>query len=345
MSPFNTFCSDTLQGFKPSIGHYRGWALGALWVFPLAQAWATEPISIISPAVVTEPAKVALGKKLFFEPRLSQSGIISCNSCHNLATSGTDNLPTSIGHNWQKGPINSPTVFNASYNLAQFWDGRAKDLQAQAGGPIEADKEMASSHSVAVATLSSIPQYQQEFVAVYGKGAINMDKITDAIASFEQTLVTPNSPFDLWLQGDKSQLSAQQLKGYQTFKQVGCTACHNGPAVGANSYQKMGLVQPYQTENPSLGRYSVTGKEQDKHVFKVPTLRNIEHTAPYFHDGAVWDLSQAVEIMAQVQLGQTLTPEQTQDIVAFLHSLTGERPQIVLPALPPSPFDPLHVKR
>ena len=299
--------------------------------------FAEEPIKVILPAIIKDAAKVELGKKLFFEPRLSKSGIISCNSCHNLASSGTDNLPTSIGHGWAKGPINSPTVFNASYNLAQFWDGRASDLQEQAAGPIVAAKEMASSHAIVLKTLASIPQYQAEFLAVYGVKNIDIDKVTDAIATFEATLVTPNSDFDLWLKGDTTALSAQQLRGYQTFKQIGCAACHNGPAVGSNSYQKMGVVKPYLTKNASLGRYGVTLKKQDKNVFKVPTLRNIELTAPYFHDGTVWDLAKAVNIMADIQLGRKLTTEQSSDIVAFLKTLTGERPQILLPQLPPSP--------
>ncbi|WDE07553.1 cytochrome-c peroxidase [Thalassomonas viridans] len=299
--------------------------------------FAQEPIQVIEPAKIGNAAKVELGKKLFFDPRLSKSGIISCNSCHNLASSGTDNLPTSIGHGWAEGPINSPTVFNASYNLAQFWDGRAADLKEQAGGPIVAEVEMASSHDIVVKTLAGIPQYQQEFSAVYGKGGIDIDKVTDAIAAFETTLVTPNSDFDLWLKGDNKALSAQQLRGYQTFKEIGCIACHNGPAVGANSYQKMGVVKPYVTKNKSLGRYGVTARDGDKHVFKVPTLRNIELTAPYFHDGAVWDLAEAVNVMAEIQLGKTLTAQQSSDIVAFLKTLTGERPQIVLPLLPPSP--------
>ena len=301
-----------------------------------SQSLAQEPIQVIEPVIIKDSAKVELGKKLFFEPRLSKSGIISCNSCHNLASSGTDNLPTSIGHGWAKGPINSPTVFNAGYNLAQFWDGRASNLKEQAAGPIVAAKEMASSHAIVVKTLAAIPQYQAEFLSVYGKSGVDIDKVTDAIATFEATLVTPNSAFDLWLGGDKGALTAQQQRGYQTFKNVGCIACHNGPAVGANSYQKMGVVKPYITKNKSLGRYQVTANPQDKHVFKVPTLRNIELTAPYFHDGAVWDLGQAVNLMADIQLNKKLTAQQSADIVAFLKTLTGERPKIVLPLLPPS---------
>ena len=298
---------------------------------------AVEPIQVILPAIIENPAKVELGKKLFFEPRLSKSGIISCNSCHNLASSGTDNLATSIGHGWAKGPINSPTVFNASYNIAQFWDGRARDLQEQAGGPIVAEKEMASSHQMVLKTLASIPQYQAEFRAVYGEKNIEIEQVTDAIAAFETTLVTPNSDFDLWLKGETTALSTQQLRGYQTFKEIGCVSCHYGPAVGGNSFKKMGVVKPYITNNKSLGRYAVTLKNHDKNVFKVPTLRNIELTAPYFHDGSIWKLSEAVNIMADIQLNRRLTTQQTSDIVAFLKSLTGDRPKIMLPQLPPSP--------
>ena len=299
-------------------------------------AMAQEPIQIIEPAKITAPKKVKLGKMLFFEPRLSKSGFISCNSCHNLSLGGVDALPTSIGHNWQQGPINSPTVLNAEYGLAQFWDGRAKDLQAQAGGPIANPGEMGYTHELAVLTVNSMPAYQEKFAAIYGKDAVNIDNITDAIAEFEKTLVTPNSPFDLYLQGDKSAISAEVKSGYQLFKDKGCTSCHNGPAVGGTMYMKMGLVKPFHTKNPAQGRKAVTGNEADKFVFKVPTLRNIELTYPYFHDGATWTLEEAVNTMAEIQLGQELTAAETKEMVAFLKSLTGEQPQIVLPILPPS---------
>ncbi|MBL4814470.1 MAG: cytochrome-c peroxidase [Shewanella sp.] len=299
-------------------------------------AMAQEPIQIIEPAKITAPKKVELGKMLFFEPRLSKSGFISCNSCHNLSLGGVDALPTSIGHNWQQGPINSPTVLNAEYGLAQFWDGRAKDLQAQAGGPIANPGEMGYTHELAVLTVNSMPAYQERFAAIYGKDAVNIDNITDAIAEFEKTLVTPNSPFDLYLQGDKSAISAEVKSGYQLFKDKGCTSCHNGPAVGGTMYMKMGLVKPFHTKNPAQGRKAVTGNEADKFVFKVPTLRNIELTYPYFHDGATWTLEEAVNTMAEIQLGQELTATETKEMVAFLKSLTGEQPQIVLPILPPS---------
>ncbi|MCL1145840.1 cytochrome-c peroxidase [Shewanella sp. 10N.261.52.F9] len=297
---------------------------------------SNEPIEIIPAAVITNPEKVELGKMLFFEPRLSKSGFISCNSCHNISTGGVDALPTSIGHNWQQGPINSPTVLNAEYGLAQFWDGRAKDLKEQAAGPIANPKEMGFTHDLAVDTVRSMPAYQARFADVYNSKEINIDMITDAIAEFEKTLVTPNAPFDLYLQGDKAAITEQAKAGYQLFKDKGCVSCHNGPAVGGTMYMKMGLVKPFHTNNPAEGRKGVTGKEADKFVFKVPTLRNIELTYPYFHDGSVWDLEEAVNTMADIQLGQKLSNKEVKEMVAFLNSLTGEQPQIVLPILPPS---------
>ncbi|MCL1141350.1 cytochrome-c peroxidase [Shewanella gaetbuli] len=301
-----------------------------------ATAKAEEPIEIIKPAVITEPEKVELGKMLFFEPRLSMSGFISCNSCHNLSLGGVDALPTSIGHEWQEGPINSPTVLNADYMLAQFWDGRAPDLKAQAAGPIDNPKEMGYTHELAVDTIASMPAYVARFKDIYGSDEVNIDRITDAIATFEKTLVTPNSPFDQYLSGDKDAISANAKQGYQLFKDKGCVSCHNGPAVGGTMYMKMGLVKPFHTDNPAEGRKAVTGKEADKFVFKVPTLRNIELTYPYFHDGSVWSLAEAANTMADIQLGQKLTETETEQMVEFLKSLTGEQPQIMLPILPPS---------
>lgn len=301
--------------------------------------WASEPIQPIEAAKVSAPEKVELGKMLFFEPRLSKSNAISCNSCHNLATGGVDNQVSSLGHKWKEGPINSPTVLNSSLNFVQFWDGRAKDLQAQATGPIENPLEMAFSHKLAVETLRTLPEYRARFNAVYGKAEFDIKEVTDAIAAFEETLVTPNAPFDRWLKGDSKALTAQQLKGYQLFKDKGCTACHNGAAIGGNSYQKMGLVKPFKTDNPAQGRGAVTGEKQFIGWFKVPTLRNIELTYPYFHDGSVWDLKEAVQLMADIQLGQQLTDQEAEDMTAYLKSLTGEQPQIVLPILPPSQPD------
>lgn len=298
-----------------------------------------EPIQPIEPYVTSNEAKVELGKQLFFDPRLSKSGFISCNSCHNLSMGGSDNLPSSIGHNWQEGPINSPTVLNSSLNLAQFWDGRAADLQEQAGGPIENPMEMGFTHELAVEVLTSIPQYVQSFKDVYGVEEITINEVTDAIAEFEETLVTPNSPFDLWLKGDEEAITAEQKAGYQLFKEVGCTACHNGPAVGGNSFQKMGLYEEYVTNNPAEGVAGLTGHDLDRFKFKVPTLRNVELTYPYFHDGAYWNLDEAVDVMARLQLGRKLEQEQISQITAFMKSLTGEQPSFTIPMLPPSTPD------
>ena len=295
-----------------------------------------EPIQPILPAQITDPAKVELGKQLFFDPRLSRSGFISCNSCHNLSMGGSDNLQTSIGHNWQQGPINSPTVLNSSLNVAQFWDGRAADLKEQAAGPIANPGEMAFTHTLAVDTLRSIPQYSDAFARVYGVEQITIDEVTDAIAEFEETLVTPFSRFDRWLLGDTQAMTEDELRGYQLFKDTGCVACHNGPAAGGNSFQKMGLVSAYETANPAEGGAGLTGQDADRFKFKVPTLRNVELTYPYFHDGAYWTLEEAVDVMARLQLGRQLGDEDIASITAFLKTLTGQQPSFALPILPPS---------
>ncbi|WP_119154964.1 cytochrome-c peroxidase [Caldimonas tepidiphila] len=297
---------------------------------------AKEPISPIQPAKGQDARLVELGKKLYFDPRLSKSGFISCNSCHNLSMGGSDNLRTSIGHNWQKGPINAPTVLNSSLNLAQFWDGRAKNLKEQAGGPIANPGEMAFTHELAVEVLASIPQYRAEFRQAFGSDAIDIDRITRAIAEFEETLVTPNSRFDKWLKGDKTALSPNELAGYRLFKESGCVACHNGPAVGGNSFQKMGVVEPYQAASDAKGRSEITGKDADRFNFKVPTLRNVELTYPYFHDGGADTLEQAVNTMGRLQLGRVFTSDENAKIVAFLKTLTGDQPSFRLPILPPS---------
>ncbi len=301
-----------------------------------APAERSSLISPIDPPVISAPEKVELGKMLYFEPRLSMSGFISCNSCHNLSMGGVDALPTSIGHNWHQGPINAPTVLNAEYGLAQFWDGRAKDLKEQAGGPIANPGEMGFTHELAVDTVASMPEYRARFKQAYGDDKVNIDRITDAIAEFEKTLVTPNSPFDNYLRGDKDAIDADTKAGYALFQSKGCISCHQGPAVGGTMYMKMGLIKPFHTNNPAEGRKAVTGKDTDKHVFKVPTLRNIELTYPYFHDGSVWTLEEAVNTMADIQLGQALSKDETRQMVAFLRALTGEQPKIEMPILPPS---------
>ncbi len=301
-----------------------------------------EPIQPIPISFDYDSAKIELGKKLFFEPRLSKSGWITCNSCHNLSTGGADNLPSSIGHKWFFGPINSPTVLNSRLNLAQFWDGRAKDLKEQAGGPIANPIEMGSNHELAVSILQSIPEYLQWFSEIYGAGdmyedrEITIDQVTDAIAAFEETLTTPNSRFDYWLKGYDDYISKSEKEGYDLFKDKGCIACHKGVGVGGNSYQKFGTAKPYDKDTHTLGRYNVTKEENDKYVFKVPLLRNIELTPPYFHDASTRSLSEAVNIMAEYQLGLTLTEDETSKLLAFLRTLTGEQPPIIFPTLPPS---------
>jgi len=301
-----------------------------------SSAWSSEPIQPISPVKDINLAEVELGKKLYFDPRLSKSGFISCNSCHNLSMGGTDNLKTSIGHNWHQGPINAPTVLNSSLNLAQFWDGRAADLKAQAGGPIANPGEMAFTHTLALDVLASIPAYVNEFKQVFGNADITIDQVTQAIAEFEKTLVTPNSRFDQWLMGNKDAITADELAGYNLFKESGCSGCHNGAAVGGNSYQKMGLVEPYKANSPAEGRVAVTGDEADRFKFKVPTLRNVELTYPYFHDGEAETLTEAVNVMGRVQLGKKFTKDENAKIVAFLKTLTGDQPSFQLPILPPS---------
>jgi cytochrome c peroxidase len=306
---------------------------GSAWA---AAAVRDEPIKPIDVVKVADSVKVELGKKLWFEPRLSMSGIISCNTCHNLSMGGTDNLKTSIGHGWKAGPVNSPTVYNSSLAIAQFWDGRAADLKEQAGGPIQADVEMNMPHTLAIGILQSIPGYVGEFRRVYGKDRIDIDMITDAIAQFEKTLVTPNARFDRWLMGDDKALSGKELAGYALFKESGCVACHNGPAAGGTSFQRMGVVEPYKSSSPAEGRSAVTGVDADRFNFKVPTLRNVELTYPYFHDGEAATLEQAVDTMGRLQLGRTYSPDEIASIVAFLKTLTGELPQIAMPILPPS---------
>jgi len=297
---------------------------------------AAEPIQPIEPVKEIKLAQVELGKKLFFDPRLSKSGFISCNSCHNLSMGGTDNLKTSIGDHWQQGPINAPTVLNSSMNIAQFWDGRAADLKAQAGGPIANPGEMGFTHKLAVDVLKSIPAYVIEFKLVFGTDEINIDQVTQAIAEFEKTLVTPNSHFDQWLLGNKDAIGPDALAGYKLFKESGCVACHNGPAVGGNSFQKMGVVEPYKAKSPAEGRVAVTGKDADRFMFKVPTLRNVEMTYPYFHDGGAQTLTEAVDIMGRLQLGKKFSEAENAQIVAFLKTLTGDQPSFRLPILPPS---------
>ncbi len=288
----------------------------------------------------TTPEKVELGKKLYYDPRLSLSGVISCNTCHNLATFGVDGVETALGHEFKTGGRNSPTVLNAGFHIAQFWDGRAKTLEDQAKGPILAHVEMAMPNpEFVVLKLKTIPGYVKEFKKVFGgNDPITYDNIAKAIAAFERTLVTP-SRFDKFLKGDTNALTKKEKEGLRLFIDKGCASCHNGVAVGGQMFAKFGIVKPYPT--PDMGKYKVTKKEEDKYVFKVPSLRNIAMTYPYFHDGSVWDLKEAVRIMGETQLGIKLSHDEIDKIVAFLKSLTGEVPESArtMPVLPASSQD------
>ncbi len=283
--------------------------------------------------------KIELGKMLFFDPRLSASGIISCNTCHNLGTGGDDNLPTSIGHGWQKGPRNAPTVFNAVFNKAQFWDGRAEDLKAQAKGPVQAGVEMASKPEQVVMTLKSMPEYVEHFARAFPGEAdpVTFNNMAKAIEAFEVTLVTPASPFDQFMEGNDVALTDVQKDGLGLFISRGCAGCHTGVNIGGQNYFPFGLIKrPGADILPPAdkGRFQVTKSVSDEYVFRAAPLRNIALTAPYFHSGQVWDLKQAVEIMGAAQLGAEISDDEAGKIVAFLTSLTGEQPKVEYPILP-----------
>src|SRR5688572_30336064 len=295
----------------------------------------------------TTPAKVELGRMLFFDPRLSSSWLISCNTCHNLSLGGVDLLETSIGHGRQKGPRNSPTVLNAVFNIAQFWDSRAKDLKEQAMGPVQAAVEMNSTPDRTVKTLRSIPDYVQKFKEAFpsDKDAVTFENMARAIEAFEATLLTPRSRFDQFLEGKTDSITAAERKGLELFLAKGCVSCHGGVNLGGTGYFPFGVVEkPGADILPAAdkGRFEVTRTASDEYVFKSPSLRNIELTAPYFHSGKVWDLSQAVAIMGSAQLCATITKADTDSIVLFLRTLTGDQPKIEIPVLPPhTPQTPL----
>jgi cytochrome c peroxidase len=289
-----------------------------------AQAlFGTPPAVAESPSNPITDAKVRLGRTLYYDPRLSASNTISCNSCHQLDRYGVDNEATSPGHAGTRGERNSPTVYNAAFHFAQFWDGRAATVEEQAKGPILNPVEMGmAADTDVVAKLRAIPGYAPLFTAAFPGVAepITYDNIALAIGAFERRLTTP-APFDRYLAGDTNALTAQQQQGLAKFIDTGCIICHTGPLLGGAMYQKLGLVKPYQTAD--IGRAKATGNPADTGLFKVPSLRNVEQTHPYFHDGGVTSLPQAVATMAEYQLGKTLSSEDVTLIVAFLQSLTG----------------------
>lgn len=303
------------------------------------QAFAPLP-DVVSPASGDLSAeKVALGRMLYYEPRLSKSQGISCNSCHMLDKYGVDNEPTSDGHKGQKGERNSPSVYNAAGHFVQFWDGRAADVEAQAKGPVTNPVEMAMrSEKDVLAVLNSMPGYVQAFKKAFpeAKDPVTFDNMANAIGSFERKLVTP-ARWDKFLRGDQAALTPEEKAGFNTFIAAGCQTCHAGAYLGGNLYQKLGVMAPYPDQS-DMGRYQVTKSEGDKMVFKVPSLRNIEKTGPYFHNGKVSNLDQTVAQMGEYQLGRRLNDAEVKSIVTWLHSLTGEIPAeyVKAPELPKS---------
>jgi len=274
-------------------------------------------------------AKVELGKKLYFDPRLSKSGLISCNTCHNLSKGGDDGMQAAIGHKWRANPhhLSSPTVYNAVFNDKQFWDGRSPHLEDQAQGPIQATPEMAATKEHVAAVVNSMPEYVKEFEKAYGKDVkITLKTVADTIGVFERTLVTP-APFDAFMQGDENAMTQKQKDGLKTFIQVGCASCHNGVGIGG-SMNMLNVVATYKYMN--VGDF----KGDKNGMVKVPTLRNITETAPYFHNGMIPTLKDAIKEMGRIQLGTKITDKQAESIEAFLGALKGKKPYIKLPMLP-----------
>jgi cytochrome c peroxidase len=319
-----------------------------------APQWEALPQKAPDPADnPTTPEKIELGKMLYFDTRLSSNGTVSCFSCHNVMEGGDDHRTTSIGVHGQAGGRNAPTVWNAAFHSVQFWDGRATSLEEQAKGPPANPIEMGMNNlDEASDRIEKIPGYKSYFDKAFGNGDnINIDNIAKAIAAYERTLITPNSPYDRYVQGEKKAMTSQQVRGMDTFAEVGCTACHsganfNGPTLptGQGFYQKFPLytdnnyVSKYGLMN-DIGRMAVTGNEEDKNMWRVPTLRNLAHTAPYMHTGSVKSLTEAVRVMSKTQLNIELTPEQVEDIVVFLDTLNGEFPEQMMPRLPATPGD------
>ncbi len=298
----------------------------------MAEARLTpEPLQPLPRVPAPDPRLVSLGRKLFFDARLSSDGKVSCASCHDIERGGDDGRPRSKGVEGRDSAVNAPTVLNASLNFALFWDGRAKTLEEQVDEPLTNPDGMNLDWPAVVAKLAGDREYAADFKAAFPEG-ITKTTVSAAIAAFERTLLTRGAPFDRWLEGDSSALTDAQKTGYELFKSVGCIACHQGQNVGGNMFQKFGILGDYfadrgHVDRADYGRFNVTGKEVDRYVFRVPSLRNVEQTAPYFHDGSAATLPQAVQVMSQYQLGRRLNDEQISSIVAFLGSLTGPVPE------------------
>jgi len=311
----------------------------------IASAWDALPTTAPAPANnPTTAEKVELGRVLFHDPRLSSTGTVSCASCHNVMAGGEDSRPNSMGVHGQTGGRSAPTVWNSAFSKVQFWDGRAASLEDQAAGPVTNPIEMGmKSWDDVVVRLKAIDGYQVAFKKAFPDEQISKDTATKAIAAYERTLITPNSAYDKYAKGNKSALNAQEVRGLKLMAGIGCLSCHSGAAFNGNgdfrefpAIYNAYLEKQYQFSNDK-GLFEVTNKQEDEHFFKIPTLRNIALTAPYFHNGSVKTLEKAVKVMATVQLGRKLSTDEVSDIVAFLNTLTGEFPEQQLPQLPATP--------
>lgn len=314
----------------------------------LSVDWQALPTKAPEPSSnPVTPAKVELGKMLYHEVRISSNGSLSCNSCHNVMGAGDDNRAGSIGVKNQVGGRGAPTVYNSAFASVQFWDGRAASLEEQAKGPVTNPAEMGmKSWDEVVDRLKQMPEYVKAFTTAFGDNSVTADNAAKAIASYERTLITPNGPFDRYVKGDKTALTEQQVRGMTAFAETGCVSCHSGPAFngpslpeGTGFYQKFpmfenGMFEAKYRFTDDEGRFGVTKNQADKHLYKVPTLRNVALTAPYFHNGKVQTLDEAVRVMAKLQLNKDLEDGTVADLVAFLNSLTGEFPKIEMPRLP-----------
>lgn len=299
-----------------------------IWIIFFNFIFAQELITPLKVVYDYDIKKARLGKALFFEKRLSRDNSVSCATCHNLDQSGDDNKKFSIGIENKKGNINAPTVLNSRFNFVQFWNGRAKDLKEQAKDPIHNPIEMDSNFEEIIKKLSQDNFYKNSFEEIYGK--IDEDSILDAIVEFEKALVTPNSRFDRYLLGEKDILSFEEKEGFRLFKSLGCISCHNGINIGGNLFQKMGVIKEYKTLSGNLGRYSIAKDPEDKYYFKVPSLRNIDLTAPYFHDAREFNLKNAIKVMVDYQVGLEVPESDLAKIEAFLKTLTGDKPPIMV---------------
>lgn len=291
------------------------------------KAASREPLEALPPVAALDPKIVALGRRLFHERRLSADGNVACANCHDLEKGGVDGRERSVGVGGKLGVVNAPTVYNAALNFVQFWDGRAATLEEQIGFPVTNPLEMGTSFERVVAFLKADPSYTAAFQAAFPNG-VSEANLRRAIADFERTLLTLGSPFDRFLAGDEHALTPEARAGYETFKSVGCIACHQGRNVGGNMFQRFGVLGDYfkdrgHVTDADYGRYNVTHNEADRFVFRVPSLRNVERTAPYFHDGSAKTLQEAVQVMAHYQLGRKLAGDQVAAIIAFLKSLSG----------------------